>query len=361
MTPTPSNLLVRLFVVIFLLCQSVFPFTYPNICRSKSFKLFDYIRRSKNSKPRTSRPPRKFIESIKPTIVDKTDDVPGDVNSNAADKREYIDAGNYVKPKKNINFSVQTILGQNIINCRDFSPEGPKTFSFEGSYESIKEAPIFGFPEVAFIGRSNVGKSSLLNMLSGLNKNIAIVSKTPGRTRQINMFRCKDRDGDFCVLVDLPGYGFAKMSKSDQEKISEFLRDYLSNRGPLRLVVLLVDARRELQKSDQEIVQFLRDNELEFMVVATKSDKCSKHELEVSLRQLRQGLDLDDDQPIPVSSVQGLGKKEIWKGIRRGILSLSNGQNYGDDSDRDEDDDDDFDEDGDDDDFNDDDFDGVDR
>lgn len=110
-------------------------------------------------------------------------------------------------------------------------------------------------------------------MLSGLNKDLAVVSKTPGRTRLINMFKCKDKDGGICMFVDLPGkllrqlkapniifmerlgYGFAKLSKGEQSKVSDFLSKYLIDRGSLRLVVVLVDIRREVQEADREIIE----------------------------------------------------------------------------------------------------------
>lgn len=108
-----------------------------------------------------------------------------------------------------------------------------------GSFTSAISVPTYPLPEIAFIGRSNVGKSSLLNCLTGLNKKIAVESKTPGRTQAINLFKCSDKEGDICVFVDLPGYGFAKMSKDQQAGIGVFLSGYLEERGPLKLVILL--------------------------------------------------------------------------------------------------------------------------
>jgi GTP-binding protein len=124
----------------------------------------------------------------------------------------------------------------------------PKEYEFLGSYKDVQKTPILSSPEVAFIGRSNVGKSSLLNCLTGANKKIAIVGKTPGRTQCINMFKCADKEGDIAVLVDLPGYGFAKLSRDAQEQISGFLEGYLTDRGALRLVVMLVDSRRDVRQ-----------------------------------------------------------------------------------------------------------------
>lgn len=104
------------------------------------------------------------------------------------------------------NLAQRNILGQNIINCRSFNLDSAKQFDFIGSFKSLNSIPIFSFPEIGFIGRSNVGKSSLLNCLTGLNKKIAVEGKTPGRTQSINIFSCKDKVGDICFLVDLPGY-----------------------------------------------------------------------------------------------------------------------------------------------------------
>lgn len=114
------------------------------------------------------------------------------------------------------NFASKTVTGETIIECRDFNIDAQREFEFCGGYKSLATLPIYGLPEIAFIGRSNVGKSSLLNTLTGANKKVAIVSQTPGRTQLINMFKCKDHKGDLCMFVDLPGYGFAKMSKTQQ-------------------------------------------------------------------------------------------------------------------------------------------------
>ena len=114
------------------------------------------------------------------------------------------------------NFASKTVTGETIIECRDFNIDAQRKFEFCGGYKSLSTLPIYGLPEIAFIGRSNVGKSSLLNTLTGANKKVAVVSQTPGRTQLINMFKCSDHKGDLCMFVDLPGYGFAKMSQTQQ-------------------------------------------------------------------------------------------------------------------------------------------------
>ena len=96
-----------------------------------------------------------------------------------------------------------TITGQNIINIRNFNLQSPKQFDFLGAFKSERDIPSYYLPEIAFVGRSNVGKSSLLNCLTGMNKKIAVASKTPGCTQTIDMFKCKDKEGDICMFVDL--------------------------------------------------------------------------------------------------------------------------------------------------------------
>lgn len=153
------------------------------------------------------------------------------------------------------SFGVRNILGQNIVNCREFSLDSTKEFSFIDSYSSFRSIPSFPLPEIAFVGRSNVGKSSLLNTISGSSKQIAVEGKVPGRTQLINLFRCQDSEGDICIFTDLPGYGFAKVSKEKQDEISRFVNQYLGKRGSLKLTVLLVDARREPQVADIKMLQ----------------------------------------------------------------------------------------------------------
>ena len=139
---------------------------------------------------------------------------------------------------------------------------------FKLSALSLDNCPASKLPEFAFIGRSNVGKSSLLNLLSNQNS-LARVSKTPGRTREINFFTI---NGTWS-LVDLPGYGFAKASKSDRERFNEFVSDYLVLRENLCCAFVLIDSRHEPQQIDQDFVQWLVENEIPFALVFTKTDK----------------------------------------------------------------------------------------
>eukprot|EP01041_Mallomonas_annulata_P009790 gene9790-20361_t len=216
------------------------------------------------------------------------------------------------------NFAQKTIWGQNIINIRPFNVDGQRTFEFLGSFQN--NVPVYPSPEIAFLGRSNVGKSSLLNCLTGQNKKIAIESKSPGRTRGINLFRCSDREGPICIFVDLPGYGFAKMAQGLQESITDFVRMYLDQRGSLRLAVVLVDIRREPLSSDLAMVQYLQEAGLPYLVVATKVDKISANEVTQASASIRKAFTLPDNQPLTFSSVTGHGRKSLWHAIRKGLL-----------------------------------------
>ena len=139
---------------------------------------------------------------------------------------------------------------------------------FELSALSLDTCPASKLPEFAFIGRSNVGKSSLLNLLSNQNA-LARVSKTPGRTREINFFTI---NGNWS-LVDLPGYGYAKASAADRERFNVFVSDYLVLRENLCCAFVLLDSRHQPQKIDLEFVRWLVDNEIPFALVFTKTDK----------------------------------------------------------------------------------------
>ena len=148
---------------------------------------------------------------------------------------------------------------------------------FVCSSPSLKLCPKDDLPEFAFIGRSNVGKSSLINMLAG-QKGLAKVSGTPGKTRLLNHFRVESVTGKDSpwFLVDLPGYGFAKLSKTQKEKFEGLIQSYLQNRENLALTFLLIDSRLEPQKIDLEFMSWLGDNEVGFVILFTKTDKLSK-------------------------------------------------------------------------------------
>ena len=169
--------------------------------------------------------------------------------------------------------------------------------------------PANHLPEVAFLGRSNVGKSSLLNALVG--ERAAKVSSTPGRTRAINFFELRDeRHVGRIVLADLPGYGYAKISKSISAEWPKFIEPYMLEREELKLCVCLVDSNIAPQPSDRYLLDWLRGAGRGFVVVATKADRLSGNERTRNLSALKKGLEVDEI--LAVSSKTGYGLKELW-------------------------------------------------
>lgn len=182
--------------------------------------------------------------------------------------------------------------------------------------------PQEGTPEIAFAGRSNVGKSSLLNLITG-RKSLARVSGSPGKTRTINFYRCsaKSDDGetkyDFRI-VDLPGYGFAKISRSESEKWGEMMESYLEHRDGLIKVVQLVDIRHKPSAQDVQMYDYLRYYGLDGIVVATKADKISNNERAKNIKEIRKTLDMGKgDVVIPVSALKKTGERELLAEIER--------------------------------------------
>jgi GTP-binding protein len=165
-------------------------------------------------------------------------------------------------------------------------------------------------PEVAFAGRSNVGKSSLINRLVN-RKKLARVSNTPGRTREINFFRVND---DF-VLVDLPGYGYAKISKEARAAWRPLIEGYLRNSPTLRGIVQLLDARHDPTRDDLQMLEFLAELRLPTIVVATKIDKLPRSQVAGRVRELAQTTGVDEDQVIAFSAVTGTGRGELAEAI----------------------------------------------
>eukprot|EP00965_Chrysotila_dentata_P244854 6206210-Pleurochrysis_carterae.AAC.3 len=180
---------------------------------------------------------------------------------------------------------------------------------FVNSFTDPSKMPKFRVPEVTIAGRSNVGKSSALNALTGRRKKLARVSKTPGRTRLVNLFKL----GNVCTITDLPGYGFAKVSEDMMDDWRKWITRYLLNREQLRLAVVLVDSQLDAQALDAQLLDFLQDKDIPAVVVATKVDRLNKSELDRNLLRLREKLGLSDDQPIPFSSKTGEGVKQLWQ------------------------------------------------
>ncbi len=185
-----------------------------------------------------------------------------------------------------------------------------------------RQYPPENIPEIAFAGRSNVGKSTLLNLLTG-RRGLARVSGSPGKTRTINFYDIND--GQFRI-VDLPGYGYAKLSRSQTEKWGKMMEDYLEHRPNLVRVIQLVDCRHDPSAQDVQMYEYLRYFGLDGVVVATKADKISKNKLQVSERAIRKGLSMaKDDILIPVSSLSRTGVEEL-KDVIEDLISSPAGE-----------------------------------
>ena len=170
--------------------------------------------------------------------------------------------------------------------------------------------PDSNLPEVAFAGRSNVGKSSLLNCLVR-RKSFARVSRTPGRTREINFFRVNNG----FVLVDLPGYGYARVSKQQKAEWKPLLESYLRRTTQLRGIVLLLDIRRDPSEDDRAMLDFLAEMEVPTIVALTKTDKLSKAAVRERVAELVETLGLSNEQVIPFSAPKGEGRVELLEAI----------------------------------------------
>lgn len=167
--------------------------------------------------------------------------------------------------------------------------------------------PPADLPEIAFAGRSNVGKSSLLNLITG-RKSLARVSGSPGKTRTINFYRCNDR----FRIVDLPGYGYARISRSESEKWGAMMESYLEDRENLIKVVQLVDIRHKPSEQDIQMYEYLKYFGLDGIVVATKSDKIGNNEKNRAIKLIGDTLGMsEDDIIIPVSSLKRNGHEEL--------------------------------------------------
>jgi GTP-binding protein len=192
------------------------------------------------------------------------------------------------------------------------------TTQFLLSAMAAEQFPAPGVREIAFLGRSNVGKSSLLNALVG--EKAAKVSSTPGRTRAINFFALLDPGGkQRMVFADLPGYGYAKVSKSISAEWPKFIDPYLAERETLALCVCLVDANVPARPSDRQLLEWLRAAGREFLVVATKVDRLSGNGRVRNLAELKKGLEVEEI--LAVSAKTKAGIKELWGRVEGAALS----------------------------------------
>src|SRR5277367_1015257 len=174
--------------------------------------------------------------------------------------------------------------------------------------------PAPSLPEVAFLGRSNVGKSSVINTL--VETKLARTSSTPGRTRAINFFeiRWPGKPQPELIFADLPGYGYAKISREISQEWPKFIDPYIHQRSTLALCIVLVDANVPPQPPDRQLLDFLSASNRDFLLVATKSDRLSNNQLHNALRTLTQ--EYPAARPLPYSAKTGAGRDELWKQIR---------------------------------------------
>lgn len=182
------------------------------------------------------------------------------------------------------------------------------------SNSDVKKCPTEPIPEYAFIGRSNVGKSSLINMLTG-NKNLAKTSGKPGKTQLINHFKINNN----WFLVDLPGYGYAKVSKSTKAIFQKFITEYFENREQLVSAFVLIDIRHEAQRIDIDFINYLGENGIPFGIIFTKADKIPKGSIKKQVIAYEKALLANNWEEIPpyfvTSSESGVGKEEVLEYI----------------------------------------------
>ena len=214
-----------------------------------------------------------------------------------------------------------------MLSWKRFNPQSASDLKFIGGFLDKRAPPSLGVPEVAFLGRSNVGKSSLLNKLvMKAGGDSARVGKTPGATASVNLYALlgqPKRTGNKALpggeakpilgFVDLPGFGYAKLSKETKESVELAAERYLGRRRELALGVLLVDSRRVPTPDDRAVLAALFDMGVPLIVVATKSDKLKASEVESAMATIRDGLGLPDGQPLRVSGVTGENTKDLWR------------------------------------------------
>jgi len=180
---------------------------------------------------------------------------------------------------------------------------------FIGSFTRENQCPKDDLPEYAFIGRSNVGKSSLINMLTG-RVNLARVSNTPGKTQTLNFYKIDES----WVIADLPGYGYAKSSKKTRAKWEKMIETYLITRPQLQVAFVLIDLRHELQKIDQDFINWLGQRSIPFVIIYTKADKLKANQSEVHQKRIEDKI-LEYWHSLPAtfisSSSKKIGREEI--------------------------------------------------
>lgn len=187
-----------------------------------------------------------------------------------------------------------------------------KSAQFVKSAPSLADVPDFeNAPEIALVGRSNVGKSSFINTMLN-RKKLAQTSNTPGKTRLINLYDVMTEKGRL-IFADLPGYGYAKVSKTEQARWQKRLEEYLTRREPMKLVILLMDARHGMQENDSQMIAWLAHHRIPTLPVLTKCDKISKNAVTAIRKRTADALGQPPEAVIPFSATGGLGKDACWR------------------------------------------------
>lgn len=177
--------------------------------------------------------------------------------------------------------------------------------------------PEDALPEIALAGRSNVGKSSLINKMI-MRKNLARTSSQPGKTQQLNYYKVND----MVYFVDFPGYGYAKVSKTRREQFGQMIERYLQEREPLKLQLLIIDIRHEPSKDDVLMYQWLKHFEIPTCIVATKADKIPRSKWDKHIKMIKTTLEADPrDSVVLFSSETGLGREQLWDVISEAIAT----------------------------------------
>ncbi len=187
-----------------------------------------------------------------------------------------------------------------------------KKAEFIAGAANPKSIPPETLPEIAFAGRSNVGKSSLINKLAG-RKKLAVTSSSPGRTRQINFFNINDS----FIFADLPGYGYAKVSQSERRKWGRLISEYMKDRHTLRAVVMILDIRRDPGDEELSLLDMLEDLEIQPVIALTKSDKLKRGRRKARVAEMARALEVETEALVTFSAVTGEGKDELWGALKR--------------------------------------------
>ena len=188
-----------------------------------------------------------------------------------------------------------------------------KNPNFEISAVSPKQYPADGLPEIVLAGKSNVGKSSFINTMIN-RKSLARTSSQPGKTRQINFYNIDDK----FHFVDLPGFGYSKMSKQEQEKVGKFIEEYLFNRKNISLIILLIDIRHEPGTNDILMFNYIRSIGMPYLVIANKADKIAPTKVPSYVENLRKSLQANENDIIlPFSSEKKIYTEDVWNQIEK--------------------------------------------